>query len=77
MARVSKNENLFLNTPWKMVADYEDGERLYSYGNSEEDCMEELLEQMEQHGNCTWYSGCSDEDYVDGEYIGRENFKYG
>lgn len=76
MARVSKEEYLPLVTSWKMVADYEDGERLYFYGDSEEDCMEEILEQEERCRRCTWYSGCSDEDYEAGEYIGRENFKY-
>lgn len=40
MARISKEEYLPLVTPWKIVADYEDGERLYFHGNSEEDCME-------------------------------------
>lgn len=33
MAKVSKNEYLPLITPWKMVADYKDGERFYFYGN--------------------------------------------
>ena len=36
MARISKEEYLPLVTPWKIVADYEDGERLYFHGNSEE-----------------------------------------
>lgn len=76
MARVSKEEYLLLSTHWKMVADYEDEERLYFHGNNEEDCMEEVAAQEEFHGKCTWYSGCSDEDYEVGEYIGRENFKY-
>lgn len=76
MARISKEEYLPLVTPWKIVADYEDGERLYFHGNSEEDCMEEVSEQEDRHGKCTWYLGCSDEDYEAGEYIGRDNFIY-
>lgn len=75
MARVSRQEYLPLVTSWKMVADYEDGERFFFHGNSEEDCMNGIADQAEKHGQCTWYSGCSDEDYVDGEYIGRDNFE--
>ena len=40
------------------------------------DCMCELIEKQKQHGNLVWYSGVTDEDYVDGEYIGRDNFIY-
>lgn len=76
MVRVSKKEYLSLVTPWKMVADYEDEERLYFHGNSEEDCIGEILEQEEKHGKCIWYSGYTDEDYEAGEYIGRDNFIY-
>lgn len=38
--------------------------------------MYELIEKQKQHGNLVWYSGVTDEDYVDGEYIGRDNFIY-
>ena len=38
--------------------------------------MYKLIELQEKHGELTWYSGVCDEDYVDGEYIGRENFIY-
>ena len=44
--------------------------------NDESDCMEKLGELTEQHGELVWYSGYVDEDYANGEYIGRENFKY-
>ena len=62
--------------PWKMVARYADSEEIEVGGNSEEDCMERLAELEEQHGEMTWYSGVSDEDYANGEYIGRDNFIY-
>ena len=42
----------------------------------EEDCMMKLIAKQEKHGELTWYSGVNDEDYVDGEYVGRENFIY-
>lgn len=62
--------------PWKMVGRYADDEEIIVGGNDEEDCMYELIEKQKQHGNLVWYSGVTDEDYVDGEYIGRDNFIY-
>ena len=53
--------------PWMMVGRYAD---------DEEDCMMKLIAKQEKHGELTWYSGVNDEDYVDGEYVGRENFIY-
>lgn len=32
--------------------------------------------KLKKHGELTWYSGVCDENYVDGEYVGRENFIY-
>ena len=62
--------------PWKMIGRYADDEEIYVGGQDEEDCMYELIEKQKQHGNLVWYSGVTDEDYVDGEYIGRDNFIY-
>ena len=62
--------------PWKMVARYADGAEIEVGGNSEEDCMERLAAFEEAHGEMTWYSGVCDEDYANGEYIGRDNFIY-
>lgn len=62
--------------PWKMVARHADGEEIEVGGFSEEDCMEKLCDLEEQHGEMTWYSGVTDEDYVAGEYVGRDNFIY-
>ena len=62
--------------PWKMVGRYSNDEEVYVNGCDEEDCMCQLIDQQEQHGELVWYSGVCDEDYVDGEYIGRENFIY-
>ena len=45
-------------------------------GFDEEDCMTRLISMIDEHGDLVWYSGVSDEDYVAGEYIGRENFIY-
>lgn len=61
---------------WKMVGCYEDGTELVVGGVDEEDCMYKLIQQQESSGNLEWYSGYCDEDYADGEYIGRENFIY-
>lgn len=62
--------------PWKMAARYSDGEEIEVSGNSEEDCMEKLAGLEDKHGEMTWYSGVTDEDYQFGEYIGRDNFIY-
>ena len=62
--------------PWKMVGRYADDEEIYVGGYDEADCMCKLIDKQEKHGELTWYSSVNDEDYVDGEYIGRENFIY-
>ena len=62
--------------PWKMVGRYEDDEEIVVDGFDEEDCMCKLCDLQEKHGALTWYSGYCDEDYENGEYIGRENFIY-
>lgn len=62
--------------PWKMIGRYEDDEEIIVDGGSEEECMWKLCNLIDKHSNLVWYSGYSDEDYVDGEYIGRENFIY-
>ena len=61
---------------WKMVGRYADDEEIYVCGCDEEDCIYKLIELQEKHGELTWYSGVCDEDYVDGEYVGREKFVY-
>lgn len=61
---------------WKMVGRYADDEEIIVGGNDEEDCMCKLIDKQDKHGNLIWYSGVTDEDYVDGEYIGRDNFIY-
>ena len=43
---------------------------------SEEDCMYLIASDQAKHGECLMYTGVNDEDYVDGEYVGRENFIY-
>lgn len=62
--------------PWKMAGRYADDSEVEVGGFDEEDCMYKLIALQEKHGELTWYSGISDEDYVAGEYIGRENFIY-
>lgn len=76
MVRVSEEEYPGIESVWKMVAEYEDGTRLYIFGEDEDVCMCEIAEREEKYGSCIYYSGCSDEDYVGGEYIGRDNFIY-
>lgn len=61
---------------WKMIGRYADGTEFTVGGVDEEDCMYKLIYQQDSFGDLEWYSGYCDEDYVDGEYIGRENFIY-
>lgn len=62
--------------PWKMVGKYADDPDIETAvgGFDEYDCMDKLLDMQRQHGELIWYSGYSDEDYQNGEYIGRDNF---
>ena len=62
--------------PWKMYGEYEDGSDYTVGGNSEEDCMQKLIDQIEKRRMLVYYTGVCDEDYVNGEYIGRNNFIY-
>ena len=62
--------------PWKMVGEYVDGYSAEVGGENEYDCMGKLIDLQEKHGKLTWYSGVCNEDYTDGEYIGRDNFIY-
>lgn len=62
--------------PWMMYGEYEDGAEITVGGFDEEDCMCKLTNLIDKHGMLTYYTGISDEDYVDGEYIGRDNFIY-
>lgn len=59
--------------PWKMVGRFEDDFEIEVGGNDEEDCMWRLAKLQDKHGDLIWYSGVSDDDYVDGEYIGSSS----
>lgn len=62
--------------PWKMYGRYADEMEDTVCGNDEQDCLMRLIELAENHGGLVFYTGVGDEDYVDGEYIGKENFIY-
>lgn len=62
--------------PSKFYAEFNDGERRYYVGFSEEECIENIANDADDHGGIDYYTGVNDEDYVDGEYVGRENFIY-
>lgn len=62
--------------PWKMVGRFADGTETCGLGLCEEDALMSLINLIPIHGNLDWYSGYCDEDYVDGQYIGRENMIY-
>lgn len=60
--------------PYKLWARYKDDYEILIEGNNEDDCISKMAGMIGKHGEVTWYSGYCDEDYVDGEYVGRENF---
>lgn len=62
--------------PFRMCGRFVDDFEVTVGSNDESDCMEKLGELTEQHGELVWYYGYVDKDYANGEYIGRENFKY-
>lgn len=62
--------------PWKIQGRYSDGFETEISGESEEDCMEKLLDLCVRHGDLEWYSGVCNENYEQGEYIGAENYIY-
>ena len=67
--------------PFKFIGRFEDNKgdwtEIITYSSfSESDCIQQLIDLQDKYGQLTWYSGCNDEDYVDGEYVGRENFIY-
>lgn len=62
--------------PFAMTARYADDSEFFIYGQSEDDCICEIARLTEIHGECTWFSGITNEDREWGEWIGRENFIY-
>ena len=62
--------------PFKYYAEYTDGTARYFYGTSEDNCIGQIADSQAKHGRCVYYTGVNDEDYVDGEYVGAENFIY-
>ena len=62
--------------PYKLCVRFKDDYEVVINGNSDEDCICKMGDMQDIHGEVTWYSGYCDEDYVDGEYVGRENFVY-
>lgn len=62
--------------PCIMLGEFEDGYSTEMPGADIGDCLWKLDKLQDKHGELIWYSGLNDEDYVDGEYVGRENFIY-
>lgn len=62
--------------PFRMCGRFADNFEVTVGGNDESDCIGKLDDLTKQHGELVWYSGYVDEDYANGEYIGRENFEY-
>ena len=60
---------------FKMYAEYTDGFCYTTIDNSEDNCMSNIADQTQKHGECTFYTGVSGYDekndcyWVDGEYF--------
>ena len=61
---------------WKMVGRYADDEEIEVEGCSEEDCICELVDLQEKHGELEWYSGVNGDGYIDGKYVGEDDNEY-
>ena len=62
--------------PFKMIGRYEDESEVIVGDSNEENCMYKLCKLEDKHGSLIWYACYCDEDYVDGEYVGSDNFIY-
>ena len=58
---------------WKFYAEYADGSEIYFEGRSEEDCIGQIADAEKEHGKCLFYTGVNDDEYIDGEYVGRDD----
>ena len=56
-------------TPYKMYAEFEDGYGGNYGGNDEGECIQEICDAQELHGECKWYTGVNDDYYYDGYLI--------
>lgn len=52
---------------YKMVGRYLDNTEFEVEGESEADCLNKFFALIEIHGFPIWYSGVTDEHYIDGE----------
>jgi hypothetical protein len=73
---LSYREEAEVKYPFCFYAEYEDGRSRFISGNSEEECICSIVHYEPKRGKCTYYTGVNDDDYVDGEYVGAENFIY-
>ena len=58
--------------PFCFIGEYENGKTLFSVGDSEEECIENLGNEQEEFGKLVFYSAYHGNGYVDGEYIGED-----
>ena len=65
-----------INYPYMMLFRFADDYETTVGGNDEGDCIWKADKMRETHGDIIYYTGICDEDYADGEYVGRENFIY-
>lgn len=55
--------------PFRFFGQFADGLEMQVDGYSEQECIEELANYQDKHGELIWYGGACGEGYVDGEYM--------
>lgn len=55
--------------PWAMCGEYADGFNTVIGGDDIGDCLWQLDQLSENHGDLIWYGGLCDDNYNDGERI--------
>lgn len=67
MTKVYKEEPRYLHK-FLICAEYRDAKTyLYIGGNNEDECMYEVADLQSQYGDCLWYSGVTNDYYINGQ----------
>lgn len=63
---MSSAQQIFL--PFRLVAQFADGQRLYFDGMTEEQAQELMEAAQSEHGDIAWYDGVTDKYYENGKH---------
>ena len=66
-------QNVWANqSPWKLYAEFKFGAGFYFYGRSESECLREVEQMQDSHGDITALIWITDDYYTDGQHIVRK-----